>query len=82
MNELILLACAYIGQTSTSYTIHFILFLFIASWKGHIEIVKELLNRNANIEAEDKDGWTSLMWGIFLNELFICNSFIYFNFYL
>ena len=62
--------------------IHSILFLFIASANCNNEIVKELLNKNANIEAKDQDGWTPLMWGIFLNELFICNSFIYFNFYL
>ena len=53
-----------------------ILFLFIASRNGHFEIVKELLNRNANIEAKDKDGHTPLICGIFLNELFIFNSFI------
>ena len=32
--------------------------------------------QNANIEAKDIDGWTPLMCGIFLNELFIFNSFI------
>jgi ankyrin repeat protein len=38
--------------------------LFIASLGGSIEVVKELLNRNADIEAKDNDGWTSLIWGI------------------
>ena len=45
-------------------------FLFIASWNGHLEVVKELLRKKANIEAVDSDGYTPLIWGIFLNELF------------
>ena len=51
-------------------------FLFIASWDGHLEVVKELLRNKANIEATDSDEYTALIWGIFLNELFISNSFI------
>ena len=38
-----------------------------------MEVVKELLNRNANIEAKSIGRWTPLMCGIFLNELFIFN---------
>jgi hypothetical protein len=45
----------------------FIYFLFIASRDGHIEVVKELLNRGANIEEKDNDGETPLIKGIFLN---------------
>ena len=53
-----------------------IIFISIASNNGNIEIVKELLNKNANIEAKSNTGYTPLMFGIFLNELFIFNSFI------
>jgi ankyrin repeat protein len=54
------------------------LFLFIASFTGHIEVVKELLNRGANIEEKDNDGYTPLIWGIFLNYSIILNdSFIF-----
>ncbi len=44
----------------------FIYFLFIASARGHIEVVKELLDRGANIEEKDNDGYTPLIYGIFL----------------
>ena len=44
----------------------FIYFLFIASSNGHIEVVKELLDRGANIEEKDNDGYTPLIYGIFL----------------
>jgi ankyrin repeat protein len=39
--------------------------LFIASSSGHIEVVKELFNRNSDIESKDKDGKTPLILGIF-----------------
>ena len=55
-------------------------FLYIASSNGHHEVVKELLRNNANIEATDKNGFTPLFCGIFLNELFIFNIFIIFSF--
>ncbi len=45
----------------------FIYFLFLASAFGHIEVVKELLNRGANIEEKDKNGETPLIRGVFLN---------------
>ena len=48
----------------------FISFLLLASQNGRIEIVKALLNKNANIEAINKDGFTALMLGIFLNDYF------------
>ena len=54
-------------------------FLFIASSNGHIEVVKELLDRGANIEEKDNDGMNPLMWGIFLNYFIILNdSFIFY----
>jgi ankyrin repeat protein len=40
--------------------------LFIASKCGCIEVAKELLKHNAEIEAKDKDGKTALIWGLFL----------------
>jgi ankyrin repeat protein len=42
------------------------LFLFIASYNGQIEVVKELLNRGANIEEKDNYGNTPLIEGIFI----------------
>jgi ankyrin repeat protein len=44
--------------------------LFQASAGGWIEVVKELLNHNADIEAKDNDGNTALILGILLNYLF------------
>ena len=59
---------------------HLLLFLLIASKNGYIEIVKELLSRNANKEAKDENGWTPLMIGILLNGFFIFYSSIQFYF--
>jgi ankyrin repeat protein len=42
-------------------------FLHLASISGKIEVVKELLNQNADIEAKDNNGNTPLILGIFLN---------------
>ncbi len=57
----------------------FIYFLFIASSYGHIEVVKELLDRGANIEEKDKYGRTPLIYGLFLNNSIILNdSFIFY----
>ena len=44
--------------------------------RGQLEVVKELLRNKANIEATSEYGSTPLIYGIFLNELFISNSFI------
>ncbi len=43
-----------------------IILFFSAARSGHIEVVKELLNRNADIEVKDKDGNTALILGIVL----------------
>ncbi len=56
----------------------FIYFLFIASFNGHIEVVKELLNRGANIEEKDNYGNTPLIKGIFLNYSIILNDSFFF----
>jgi hypothetical protein len=40
---------------------------FIASPKGQIEVIKVLLNHNADIEAKEMCGKNSLSLGIFLN---------------
>jgi hypothetical protein len=56
----------YISKLLNNFKI-FIYFLFIASRWGHIEVVKELLDRGANIEEKDISGRTSLIEGIFLN---------------
>jgi ankyrin repeat protein len=44
-----------------------------ASRNGQIELVKELLNQNANIEAKDKDRSTPLICGLILNYFFNFN---------
>ncbi len=54
------------------------LFLLIASSHGKIEVVKELLDRGANIEEKDNDGGTSLIKGIFLQLFNQFKWFIYF----
>jgi ankyrin repeat protein len=54
------------------------LFLLIASSYGHIEVVKELLDRGANIEGKDKLGHTPLIEGLFLQLLNHFKRFIYF----
>jgi ankyrin repeat protein len=42
-------------------------------------VVKELLDRGANIKQKDNIGWTPLIWGIFLNNSIILNdSFIFY----
>ena len=54
------------------------LFLFIASYNGQIEVVKELLNRGANIEEKDNYGNTPLIEGIFIQLFNHFKWFIYF----
>ncbi len=49
----------------------FIYILFLASYGGHIEVVKELLDRDASIEETDKYGETPLIFGLFLNHSII-----------
>ena len=44
-------------------------FLFIASYKGHIAVVKLLVDRGADLESKDVDGFTPLMRGTFLSYL-------------
>jgi ankyrin repeat protein len=44
-----------------------IFFHFVASSKGNIEVIKELLKFNADIDAKDRFGFTPLIWGLFLN---------------
>ena len=39
--------------------------LYIASYNGHIEVVKKLLNHNADIESKNISGNTALLIGIF-----------------
>jgi ankyrin repeat protein len=57
----------YISELLNNFKL-FIYFLFLASVLGHTEVVKELLNRGANIEEKDNNGWTPLIWGVFLNS--------------
>ena len=42
------------------------IFFRLASAEGHLEVVKTLLERGANIKAKTEDGSTPLMKGIFL----------------
>ena len=39
------------------------LFIFIASQHGHLDTVKLLIEKGANINEKDKDGKTALYWG-------------------
>jgi hypothetical protein len=48
-----------------------LIFLFKASWLGYVEVVKELINHNADIEAKTNDTFTPLILGLFLDFLFI-----------
>jgi hypothetical protein len=41
--------------------------VFKAAYKGHKEVVKELLYHNADIEAKNSNGTTSLIKGIFVD---------------
>ncbi len=41
--------------------------VFIAAYKGYKEVVKELLNHNADIEAKNSYGTTPLIKGIFVD---------------
>ena len=50
------------------------IYLLQASGGGWIEVVKELLNHNADIEAKDNDGNTALILGIVSNYLFNLNK--------
>jgi ankyrin repeat protein len=43
--------------------------MYIAAAGGKIEVLKELLNRNANFEAKNDNGDSPLMLGIFFNLL-------------
>jgi ankyrin repeat protein len=43
------------------------LLILIATKNGRLEVVKELLNRNANIEEKDVVGDTPLICGKFFN---------------
>jgi ankyrin repeat protein len=36
--------------------------LIVASHRGHVQVVSELLEREADSEANDKAGWTPLLW--------------------
>jgi ankyrin repeat protein len=51
-----------------------LIYLLQASGGGWIEVVKELLNHNADIEAKDNDGNTALILGIVSNYLFNLNK--------
>ena len=39
--------------------------LITASRKGRTEVVTMLIENGANVDRQDKDGWTSLMWAAF-----------------
>jgi hypothetical protein len=50
--------------------------LFKASWLGHVEVVKELINHNADIQAITHDDSTPLILGLFLDFLFLFSFYI------
>jgi Ankyrin repeats (3 copies) len=55
--------------------------LHLASFNGHLEIVKYLLqNGNANVEAKENDGWTALHWASRYGNLAILGFLVYGSF--
>jgi ankyrin repeat protein len=48
-----------------------IILFFSAARSGHIEVVKELLHRNADKKAKDKSGNTALISGIVFIHLIL-----------
>ena len=43
---------------------HFCYFIFIASREGHLDVVKYLVDKGAQLDIQDNDdGWTALIWG-------------------
>ena len=59
----------YISELFIRFKFYFI-FLFVVSWRDNIEVVKALLEKGANIEAKDINGYTPLIHGFF-SKLFI-----------
>jgi ankyrin repeat protein len=49
--------------------------ILLASCDGKIDVVKELLNHNVDIEAKDKDGNTPLILGLYPNYLLNLNHY-------
>ena len=57
--------------------LNFILFCFKASANGHIEVGKLLVERGADIKSKDKNGFTSLIYGLFFNYLLNLNHIFF-----
>jgi hypothetical protein len=55
--------------------------LFKAAYKGHIEVVKELLNHNADICVKDRFGKTVLENGLFRLFSVFCFKKVYFLYF-
>ena len=49
------------------FNFNYFFILFTASSWDNIEVVKLLVERGADVESKDHNGWTPLHWGIFLN---------------
>ena len=43
---------------------HFPAALIIAPYRGHLDIVKELLDAGAEVHTQDKNGWTAMVWAV------------------
>ena len=59
------------------------LFIFKASKNGYMDIIKLLIKNGANKDATDKDGATSLHWGILITNnipIFLFKKIICVNF--
>ena len=59
------------------FNLNFILFCFEASANGHIEVAKLLVERGADIKSKDKNGFTSLIYGLFFNYLLNLNHIFF-----
>jgi hypothetical protein len=55
--------------------------VFKAAYKGHIEVVKELLNHNADICVKDRFGKTVLENGLFRLFSVFCFKKVYFLYF-
>ena len=59
------------------FNLNFILFCFEASANGYIEVAKLLVERGADIKSKDKNGFTSLIYGLFFNYLLNLNHIFF-----
>ena len=50
--------------------------LFLSFRCGRLDVLKELLNHKANLEARDNGGMTALMWAAFNGKLDVVKELV------